>query len=201
MRKFMLGLHGFNVNDNGLATIDKLRPFAEWAGYTWVDGDYGWKGLVGVNIANEPIAGIISQCCNHFLGPEDYVVLAGHSNGCAISALVDHTWTPNIKQLLLINPALDRDWVFSERLDGVHIFGTPGDVWTGLSRWLPGMEWGAMSNGYEGDQEFVLYHDMSKDKDHPINSHSAVFEDENDDYWLRKMINCVQACEGMNSGD
>ncbi len=194
-RRYVLAFHGFNVADAGAGTIDRLRPFAEARGYRWIDADYGWRGLLGVKIANPAIASVCAAIIEAIALPSDYVVIAAHSNGAAIAARIVTEWCPAVRQLLLVNPALRDDWYFPVRLDCVHVFGARTDFWTRLAKLAPGSVWGDLSNGYEGDQpELVKYHNMSaRHPRHAVRGHSEVFAPgETSRYWLDIMMHEVE---------
>lgn len=192
MQKWMFLLHGFNVDDGGATTLDRLRPYAEQAGFRVVELDYGDTGQRQVAASNEPMGRVIAALMTALLDPDDYVVVAAHSNGNAVAArALEHGASLVVDHLLAVNPALQDDWVFPEGMRAVDIFGTPGDFWTSLSRFSIVEEWGDMSNGYEGAQSFVKYHDMSEDVTCPINDHSEVFEEGNHEHWCPKMMRVV----------
>lgn len=193
-RKYLLAFHGFNVGDSGASTIDRLRPYAEAQGYRWIDGDYGWRGLLGVAIANPAISGVVAAVIEGLSLPSDYLVIAGHSNGAAIAARITHQWCPTVRQLLLINPALADDWFFPVRLDAVHVFGARTDFWTRVSKLAPGSVWGDLGNGYEGDQpDLVHWHNMSSHPRFAVRGHSEVFKGEASRYWLDIMMHEVES--------
>ncbi len=112
-------VHGFNVSDGGTGTTDTLIPYFEPA-FKVVQHDYGWLGLLGTRFCNRGIATqVAAQASRDDVG-------VGHSNGCAILAMAADMGAP-FRGLVLINPALDEDWVFPSQLRWVHVYYNQGD--------------------------------------------------------------------------
>ena len=163
MKNYIL-CHGFNVKDAGRGTIDKLIPFLIG---NIQQADYGRFNLFGVRWFNNSISRAIAGMSNvNSVG-------VGHSNGCAI--LVEAArYTPKIKQLILINPALDKDTVFPEYLDRVIVFHNIYDDVVTASKWIPWHVWGEMGRtGYVGDDPRVTNIDTFNL--FKVKGHSAVF--------------------------
>lgn len=183
-------LHGFNVFDGGKRTVGKLRPYFEAAGFRVKQPPYGWVGLLGLRYANAKVTPVIAE----MIEPDDIVV--GHSNGCAIAAAALDLGAP-FSQMVLINPALDRDHPFSitKELRAIHVWHSPSDSPVKWAKLLPGHAWGDMGAvGYEGrrDPRVRCY---NKETGFHISSsaHSDVFLPGKLEFFAPKIVEAVLA--------
>ena len=97
-----------------------------------------------VRLCNKGLAHAIS----HLIQPDSTVI--AHSNGAAIAYLAAKNGAP-IKNLTLVNPALDKDVVFPGQLENIQVWFAPHDKWTGLAKYIPKSLWGNMGRiGYKG---------------------------------------------------
>jgi hypothetical protein len=56
--------------------------------------------------------------------------------------------------VVLLNPALDSDKQFPERVEQISVFYSENDSATGFARWIPFSNWGDMGNeGYNGPED------------------------------------------------
>ena len=101
MRKIYL-IHGFNVDDGGKATIQKLEPLFKMNGFFVHTIDYNWMGLIGVRFCNKKIAHAIASMA------DDDSIIIGHSNGCALIHYAAQYGAP-FKKVVYINPALNKN--------------------------------------------------------------------------------------------
>lgn len=162
-------VHGFNVKDGGKATIDKLIPFLERKKITVFQHDYGHLDIVGVLRRNKAIAAKIKPQ----LSPGDVAI--GHSNGCAI-LVKSLQQGAKLDKLILINPALDKNFQFPAGVNEIHVFHNKHDKAVVMAKWLRKLVfwrnsfiWGEMGNkGYQGNDTRVTNHVLAK-------GHSAVF--------------------------
>ncbi len=165
-------LHGFNVTDEGCATVGKLAPYFERRGFAVKRPRYGWRGLLGVRFLNNTFGRLVADLSE----PGDIVV--GHSNGCAIAVkALEHGAI--FDQLVLINPALDSDYEFPANVRRVHVWHSPSDAPVRFAKWLPWHSWGDMGAvGYTGDDPRVVSYDKERGFIGMSSSaHSDVFED------------------------
>ena len=170
MKRCAFFVHGFNVRDDGKATVDTLKPYFEARGLTPYDFDYGWRGLFGVRLFNDTLA----QGLAALAAPGDVAV--GHSNGCAIIHAATHHGAP-FRHVIYINPALDSDQAPGPQVERFDVWHSPSDTTVKLSSWLPFHQWGAMgAEGYTGTDSRARNFD--KQNNYPISSsgHSDVFE-------------------------
>ncbi len=133
-------VHGFNVDDTGDNTVDKIIPFirANVMGSNVTDFDYGEFGLLDVIRHNGKAANAIVELLDkHPSYRQQFAV--GHSNGCAI--LVEAVKQgADFDGVLLINPALPRDLIFPMGMKNVVVVHTEHDVPTAIARycnWIP----------------------------------------------------------------
>jgi hypothetical protein len=132
-------LHGFNVRDGGEGTIDMLKPGLEEKGYTPIELDYGWMGLIGTYFRNDNIA----RRLIYEYQPGDVII--GHSNGCAIIAMAIELGLP-AQHCIFIHPALDNDWAppFDKPVERIDVYFSAKDIPTRLAKWVPFNDWGDM---------------------------------------------------------
>ena len=173
--------HGFNVKDAGKGTIDKLIQYGRRMD-RFQQADYGYFNLLGVRWFNKSIATTLAGMAN------DGSVGIGHSNGCAILVeAIKHT--DKIKQLILINPALDVDTVFADSVHRIDVFHNVTDNVVTASKWLPWHVWGEMGRvGYQGDDSRIC--NWETNKLYGAEGHSGVLHDNAKD--MMDMIRMVE---------
>lgn len=142
-------IHGFNVDDGGAGTTDRLRPYFESNGYEVVEQDYGWRGLLGVRLHNDRSAArLVAEAM-----PGDIAV--GHSNGAAIIHAATHAGA-RLTGVVYINPALDRDLAPGPSVLWADVYYSPSDKVVPWARLLIGHAWGDMGRtGYRGNDKRV----------------------------------------------
>lgn len=176
--------HGFNVSDGGLRTTDKLRPLLEADGYKVLEGDYLWKGLMGVKLCNKSMAKLVAD-----LFPPGGVAI-GHSNGCNLIHWAAH-YGAEFSRVVYINPALDNDAKLAPQIDKALVLACPHDVPVLLARLIPWVSWGSMGrDGYRGDDTRYISV-IRQDKC----SHSDIFENLREFYpSIRTFIQEAETC-------
>ncbi len=145
-------IHGFNVRDGGKESIDKIiNPLKELCPEAnIIEADYGWLGFFGVRfftnwIAKNKIAPLI---------PDGATVIC-HSHG-AVMALKTVYYGAKIKNLVLINPALDKDTQFPCSIEKILVYANEDDWIVSASMIRPFLPWGEMGRtGYIGYDERV----------------------------------------------
>ena len=120
-------IHGIRTKD-GEAT-DKLKKYFEAAGYPVVELDYGYLQWFGARFLNRRMATLLTKV----LQPRSIVV--GHSNGCAIASRVADKGKA-IANLIMIQPALNNDWVPPENVQHMHVYYNKKDKATWWSSFL-----------------------------------------------------------------
>ena len=132
-------VHGFNVRDGGLGSIDKLIPYILKAGYDVREYDYGFRLLLGVRWRSKEDA----QGLFDLYQPGDIVI--GHSNGGHLIARAIEMGMP-VKHAVMIHPALDRDWEppALHPVEQIHVYYSGQDIATWAAQFLPWHKWGAM---------------------------------------------------------
>lgn len=144
---------GFNEPDIDRAVIDNLKPFLK--NHKIQDANYGDFKFIGVRFFNDNVSGVVAG-----MAIADSIGV-GHSNGCAILVRAAAR-TNNIKRLIFINPALDRDTVFPASLERIDVFHNQYDFVVTASRLLRFHEWGDMGNvGYKGCDKRVHNHETA----------------------------------------
>ena len=143
-------LHGFNVSDGGVGSIDRLIPHLRAAGFDAVEFDYGWLGPLGVKALDGRLGRLLAK----IVRPGDVVV--AHSNGCCIAQLAAEAGAP-FSVMSFISPALDRDRALPAHIPARHVWFTPSDEWVGKARWIPFTRWGDMGKvGYQTEDMDAL---------------------------------------------
>ena len=137
-------LHGIKTRDPERSSISFLRYIMP-----------RFK-VIALSYGNWPVLfAILMPIVNHFV-VKAFVrqirpgqILIGHSNGCTVAyGISQKLYT---KGLVLINPALNSDVEFDPFLEFIHIYWSPNDRVTWLSRLMPFSLWGAMGTiGYTG---------------------------------------------------
>jgi hypothetical protein len=123
---------------------------------TWAQ----WAGLLGA------------------VNPDVQLIGIGHSNGCALLYRAVKVGAP-FDKLIFLNPALDRGKKFPEQVKQIHVFYTPHDKPTRISRWLLWHPWGNMGQkGSSSDDLRIINWDMSVGfiKGSEVKSHGGVFK-------------------------
>ncbi len=182
-------VHGYNVKDDGKDTIDRLLPAFMGANINVIQHDYGYLRLRGVLRKNKAIAAEVKK----YLGADDMAI--GHSNGCAILVKALQQGA-SLNKLILINPALDKNFTFPASVNEIHVFHNKYDKAVVAAKWLRKLVfwrnsflWGEMGNtGYQGKDKRVINHALAK-------GHSAVFNRENINNFSRVILDIV---EGIN---
>lgn len=179
-------VHGYNVDDGGQGTIDQLLPSLNLANINTMQHDYGYLRIRGVLRKNKAIAAQIKK----HLTVEDVAI--GHSNGCAI-LVKSLQQGARLNKLILINPALDKNFTFPASVNEIHVFHNKHDKAVVAAKWLRKLVfwrntflWGEMGNtGYKGNDKRVTNHVLAK-------GHSAVFSTKNIQHFSAMIINIVQ---------
>jgi pimeloyl-ACP methyl ester carboxylesterase len=176
--------HGFNVSDNGQRSTDLLRPPLEEDGYKVLEGDYRWKGLIGVKLCNKSMAKLIAG-----LFPPGGIAI-GHSNGSNLIHWAAH-YGAAFSRVIYINPALDRKADLAPQIAKALVIACPHDLPVLMARWIPWVSWGSMGrDGYMGkDPRYVNV--LRTD---PC-SHSDIFENLSTFYpTIRDFIQEAETC-------
>ena len=163
-------IHGFNVSDEGAATIDKLTPLLQETGRHLVqEHNYPEFFRLRVRLCNKAMAMLIRD----MVKPGDSVV--AHSNGCAIVYLAAKAGA-QFENVTLINPALDSKLAIPHA-GSVDVWHSDSDPWTSLARFIPWSIWGAQGRtGYTGDD--ARYKNYNEDEifNEKV-GHSGMFSD------------------------
>lgn len=182
-------VHGYNVDDGGKDTIDKLLPPFMLANINVIQHDYGYLRFRGVLRRNKAIAAKIK----YHLGADDVAI--GHSNGCAI-LVKSLQQGASLNKLILINPALDKHFVFPASVNEIHVFHNKHDKAVVAAKWLRKLVfwrntflWGEMGNtGYKGNDKRVINHVLGK-------GHSAPFNNKNIKEFSVMIINIIKGSD------
>ena len=177
-------VHGFNVKDGGIATVQTMekhfKALSNQAVFNW---NYGHFNLMNVIFQNKKVAKKIKDYVGKIeAGKSIYAV--GHSNGCAI--LVNSARQgARYDKLLLINPALKVDTVFPKNIGQIIVVHTNNDKPTNVAGILDKIPflclaipnaWGAMCKvGYQGKDKRVTNLDMTS----VLKGHSDFFSGKN----------------------
>jgi hypothetical protein len=147
-------IHGFNVDDGGKGTTDRLIPHFKMRGYDVMEHDSKWsfgifRDLLSVRYGNQKRAEALALS----IQPDD--LLVGHSNGCAIASdaawVLTHMNSSDRIRCVYFNPALDVDAPISPVVSNQLVFHTPTDKVVRLASFLPCFKWGPQGQvGYKG---------------------------------------------------
>ena len=179
-------LHGFNVRDKGVGSIDKLKPYLQKSfPYDNIDtdtADYGWKLLLWVNYFYW-FGNAINRIANA-LKDTDLVIC--HSNGAnyCMKALAK-ICNKKIK-VVFLSPALNRKHSFNESFKKCLVMHTIDDRTVSLAKYMPFSSWGDMGKvGAKTDD----YRVKNMTHDGIIKHHSDWFLDEN----IQRVVNTIEA--------
>lgn len=185
MRKIAILVHGFNVKDEGEETIDTMTPYLIDDGYEVVNFDYDWTGVLRVRLCNGNLATALASMSKHLI----HVVAIGHSNGCAIIHEACQSVNHAIREVVYINPALNKNAELGKLVRQAHVWYSPSDKPVKVSRWLIKHSWGEMgATGYIGvDRRYKNY---NKETGYKIcsASHSDVFEPEKIEFFGPEIV-------------
>lgn len=168
-------VHGFNVDDLGEGSTDRLAPCLYESGFQVKEADYGCMNILGATLCNRHIAHTLARTAP--LG----AIGVGHSNGCAILAQASLYIHNRMTGLVLINPALNTKTKFGSSVKFIHVYHAPSDAVVQLSSLLPFHIWGAMGRvGYKGDDPRVVNYEL------PFKGHTGLF-----DKWDKQYANTM----------
>ena len=161
-------VHGFNVKDEGAATIDTLRSLIERSGFRVKEHNYPEFFLLRARLCNAAMAMVIRDS----ISPRDPVI--AHSNGCAIVYRAAKAGA-KFGHVTLINPALDSKLVIPGARS-VDVWYSPSDPWTSMARYIPWSIWGAQGRtGYTGkDARYLSFNEDEIFQDEV--KHSGIFD-------------------------
>lgn len=186
MKPVLITAHGFNVRDNGAATTDRFRSYAEARGYRFLEADRGFEFFAAARsrFRNELRARQIIEKLSdaEVLDGEHEITGLGHSDGCR--KLLNAAWLrPVFKRLIFLNPALDRNAPIPPEVERIDVWHAPGDLTVTLSKALLFHAWGDMGSvGYAGPCYRVRNHNAIEvggkvGFEFPtFNKHSRIFE-------------------------
>jgi len=187
MTPLVILIHGFNVWDGGRATVGKLRPFFADMGVPYVMVNYGHFGLLDTRFKNMKIARQVATAVQNAKLGGHQVIVAAHSNGCAIAHLAGREFGAKIDLAVYINPALDPRIVPPAGIKSLHVWHSPSDAPVKWAKWLPAANarpWGEMgATGYQGNDTRVR--NFNKETDYEVTSkaHSDMFDIERIGYF------------------
>lgn len=172
MSRRYIGIHGWSVGDGGIGTIGPLMEALALRGKRTVMPSYG-KVLTpwGTRMKSRKFAKILSTQ----MQKGDIVI--GHSNGGRIAVELSY-YAPEIKTLILLNPALERDMVPAKTVEKCLVVHAPNDWAVWWARWIPGSIWGDMGRvGYVprpdwpwgADERMVMHPRAGGHSDYTIN--------------------------------
>ena len=152
-------VHGFNVRDGGLHTVDQLAFLAGNDGYE-VDkdeGDYGYFNLWMIRLFKSQLRRrVLYRLAKAF---EKADVIVTHSNGAYFTTLALNMLNKefnNTKVVVHISPALNIDAEIPEAVKAQLTLATKHDGWVKLASYLPFMPWGRQgARGYKGSSNKV----------------------------------------------
>lgn len=180
-------VHGFNVRDGGKKTIDRLIPYLNHDEISVIQHDYGHLNIWGVLRKNKYIANDIKPKL------KSIDVAISHSNGCAILAKSLQQGA-KIDKLILIAAALDKNFVFPDGVNEIHVFYSKNDNTVVLAKWLRKLVfwrntflWGEMGHtGYKGNDPRVTNHELKT-------KHSKMFNNRNIEEFAEQVTDIINS--------
>ena len=174
MSRRVILLHGFNVRDSGVRTIQKLRPYLTRSGFNDVNApSYGFVHLFGAAFFNDNFAALLAGMS------EPHDVLVAHSNGCALAYRAIHHESSQFEHLVFINPALRPCVPIPSKVKSLDVWHSPSDRAVRAARFTSWFTfWGNMGAvGYRGPKDRRVQN-FNKQENFPVSSkgHSDVFE-------------------------
>jgi pimeloyl-ACP methyl ester carboxylesterase len=151
-------VHGVKTFDGGQGYVGQFATLLQQRGLVPELFSYSASWLFGFQWA---LNGGRARALAELIGNESCAVLA-HSNGAQIAFQAAEMGAP-IRNIVLLNPALDRRARLAAHVGRCDVFYTTDDPWTWISRWLPLHPWGDAGNaGYRGADERIVSWNMSK---------------------------------------
>ena len=194
-------IHGIHATEPGGNTA-KLAIYLRAMGHKVEVHSYGYafastSALPGWT--NHLNRGRAEKCAKRIKDGDSVVC---HSNGAAVTYLIQEPPLRTLKDVVLIQPALDRNAVFHNTERVLCIYNEQDDV-VGLSSILPGNHWGAMGKLGPDDS----HHNMEK-KDAldpslglPLyRGHHGLFEKANIAAWATSIGSWLNNKGGENNG-
>lgn len=142
----IVGVHGFNVRDKGLRSIDALgNSLASNVPDIYYDADgadYGFYGLWKVRFRSKPAVRRIAEAIKGAHG------VIAHSNGAnytmkALELLKSEGYENTDLKIIFYSPALNvKQPLHLYEFDKLHVFHSESDWIVKLSSWLPFHPWG-----------------------------------------------------------
>ena len=183
-------IHGINTSKPE-KSIGKLRKDGE-SNHLF---SYGRIGVLGALFKNKSIAKKLAK----FIKGKDPITIYAHSNGNAVSVIAADKYGAEIKNLICIAPALNKNLKFPGSIQNILVLSTKHDKAVKAARffdsipvigWLVPDIWGSMgSDNYIGDDPRVT---RARVGDY-VDEHSDYFSDEDlpkvtkvIDDWLEK---------------
>lgn len=197
-------IHGFNEDhDFGDPDIkimkEVLENETEYNVHVW---DYGHTNLISVRTSNDNYARLIGSSVEY------YDILIGYSNGCLIIKQIVENLRLPVKALVLLHPALPKNWLPPPWVQRVFIFFNAGDKvvtagkwWNRATKILPWnwgskntTDWGELGRtGYKGvyDPRVRQYDTLAHPVFPKIEGHGALFSEAGYPWfdWIAGLIN------------
>lgn len=164
-------VHGWNVSDDGLGTVDVLAPHLRQLNWE-VDtegADYGYlRWHLFSRIARRALRNTISVQLGHAFRDADLILT--HSNGANFATHALNAMKPDNKFRVLIHfsPALNRSTERPRNVNFMLVNHTKTDMAVRLAHWLPWHPWGRMgAYGAKSDDPYTFNYDWTgKVKNH-----------------------------------
>ena len=178
MNPQILLIHGFNVWDNGKASVGELRGYCAAMDLPYHILKYGHFGLWDARTKNDNVARQVKEFIDNSAQP---VIVIAHSNGCAITQIAIDLYGVKPKHVVFINPALQRD-IHLSNVCTYDIWHSPSDKPVKWARYLPKANfrpWGDMGAvGSSLDLPHVMNYNKEDDTRISSKEHSDVFSTE-----------------------
>lgn len=148
-------IHGIHSSEGKKSTPASLVPDLIDRRYKVRVHDYGYAMALTSRYKNPKRAEKIAPLI------QDGDIIIGHSNGCHIASLIVGLGV-KVEGLVMLQPALDKDWKYPDGDYWINVFHNKNDRVTWLARFWPfGHPYGSQGTyGHKGDQRSKNYNTL-----------------------------------------
>lgn len=173
MAPVVLMVHGI-ASHTGNRHFKALKSKLDAAG---VESHIVNYGFILLPITNQIAVGVVQRAAHKYQQEGRPVILVGYSNGAWTSVQVSETGY-DVKDLVLISPALHARHAIPEEVESTHVYYSKGDVAVRFAKfrriirqilcfWQEPHGWGEMGRtGYQGKDGRVTNHQMDRKVGH-----------------------------------
>lgn len=174
-------VHGFNVRDKGVQTVDRLAPFfpKEWK----VDKDQADYGFFNLWMVRFRKRGAIRRIAEALEGAD--AVVAHSNGGNYVMKAMKFLHGESKLKVFFISPAVNRTAKWPKIVEKAVVYYTKVDVWVFLSSFLPFHPWGRMGQAGPKTKDIRV---EGRDYTDIVGSHSGWFKNGNAEYMAKQIV-------------